>query len=218
MREGFLPGLSMYGSMQHPIVSNVGDVMYDAALFYKDIAQPTEATSALMERLFNGFYLATIHRAENTDDSDRLKSIFTSLLQISKDTQIVLPLHPRTQKKLESIGLLKLPNRHELLVIEPVGYFDMITLLTKCRGVFTDSGGVQKEAYYFNKPCVTLRDETEWVELVEHGFNTLVGADREKILAAAREIGTKRLDYSMALYGNGDAAKKIVQMLAEGVL
>jgi UDP-GlcNAc3NAcA epimerase len=94
----------------------------------------------------------------------------------------------------------------------------MITLLAKCRGVFTDSGGVQKEAYFFNKPCVTLRDETEWVELVDHGLNTLVGANREKILAAAQDIGTKCLDYSMSLYGNGDAAKKIVHMLDEDVL
>ena len=186
-------------------VSNVGDVMYDAALFYKQIAQPTEAINSLIDNLGNNFYLSTVHRAENTDNPVRLSSIMEALDTISQNTTVVLPLHPRTRKLLGNQDL------QNIQILEPVDYFDMITLLSNCRGVFTDSGGLQKEAYFFHKPCVTLRDETEWVELVEHGFNTLVGADKNRIWEVETNLRNSIHDYSKPLYGEGNAAQKIIE-------
>ena len=197
-----------------PLVLNVGDVMYDAALFYQRIAKPSQKTANLMERLSSGFYLATVHRAENTDDPTRLTNIMQALEDISTRTPVVLPLHPRTRKLLESEGITS----RKIHMIDPVGYFDMITLLAACNGVFTDSGGVQKEAYFFGKPCVTLRDETEWVELVENGFNTLVGAQPDSILRAEQALNKNTLDFSKVLYGTGDAGEQIVKQLVGGFL
>lgn len=205
-REGFRRDLS------DPLVLNVGDVMYDAALFYQKIAKPTQITADLLERLDGGFYLATVHRAENTDDPTRLTKIMQALEDISNRTPVVLPLHPRTRKLLECGGITP----RKIHMIDPVGYFDMITLLAACNGVFTDSGGVQKEAYFFGKPCVTLRDETEWVELVENGFNTLVGAQADNILCAEQTLRKKPLDFSKVLYGTGDAGERIVKQLVSG--
>lgn len=190
-------------------VSHVGDVMYDAALFYKQIAKPTDAIASLINELGDNFYLATVHRAENTDDLGRLRNIMQALSTISQTLPVVLPLHPRTLK------LLREEHLESIRILNPVGYFDMITLLDNCQGVFTDSGGLQKEAYFFNKPCVTLRDETEWVELTEYGFNTLVGADKSRILQAEISLKNFRLDYSLPLYGKGDAAQKIIQNLLQ---
>lgn len=190
-------------------VSNVGDVMYDAALFYKQIAQPTEAITSLVDKLGNNFYLSTVHRAENTDNPVRLNGIMEALNTISQNRTVVLPLHPRTCKLL---GKQDLQN---IQILEPVGYFDMITLLSNCRGVFTDSGGLQKEAYFFHKPCVILRDETEWVELTEHGFNTLVGADKNRIFQAETSLDNSIHNYSKPLYGKGNAAQKIIENLLD---
>ncbi|NER94663.1 MAG: UDP-N-acetylglucosamine 2-epimerase (non-hydrolyzing) [Symploca sp. SIO1B1] len=191
------------------LVSNVGDVMYDAALFYQKIAKPSNMITSLIDELRGSFYLATVHRAENTDDSVRLGNIMKALETISKTTPVVLPLHPRTCKLLGSQDML------HVRVIEPVSYFDMINLLSKCKGVFTDSGGLQKEAYFFQKPCLTLRDETEWVELVQNGFNTLVEADFEHIIDAEKKINLNKRDYSLQLYGQGNASETIINQLLE---
>ncbi|MGI6119283.1 MAG: UDP-N-acetyl glucosamine 2-epimerase [Desulfosporosinus sp.] len=192
-----------------PVVLNVGDVMYDAALFYQKIAKPSLKTADLLKRLSGGFYLATVHRAENTDDSTRLANIMQALDDISSRTPVVLPLHPRTRKLLVKQGI----TLSKIKLINPVGYFDMLTLLAICKGVFTDSGGVQKEAYFFRKPCVTLRDETEWVELVENGFNTLVGAQPDKILFAEQALQRDSSNFSKELYGTGQAGELIVKEL-----
>ena len=200
--EGFL-------TCRQAIVSNVGDVMYDAALFYQQIAKPTKAIASLLSELSGNFYLATVHRSENTDNPTRLSSIISALETISQATSVVLPLHPRTRKILANSNLV--PNHIRL--IEPVSYFDMITLLNHCQSVITDSGGLQKEAYFFKKPCITLRDETEWVELTEHGFNTLTGADPDKIMSAVMDMDNKTIDDSNALYGTGNASLKILQAL-----
>lgn len=194
-----------------PVVVNVGDVMYDATLFYRKISKPTERVEALFSEVGNNFYLATLHRAENTDDRDRLRNIIEAFHEISKMTPVVLPLHPRTLKMVKQYGL----SLNGVRVLEPVGYFDMLTLLDNCKAVFTDSGGLQKEAYFFHKPCITLRDETEWVELVEHGFNRVVGAEREKIIEAGKGIATEGNDYTLALYGYGDTGDKVVQLLTQ---
>lgn len=184
-------------------IKEVGDVMQDAALFYASKSKKPEVV------IPEEFALCTVHRAENTDSPERLKNIFAALEEISKETPVVLPLHPRTRAKLSNIGY-DIGNSN-IRFINPVGYLEMVWLLSNCKFVLTDSGGLQKEAYFFSKPCITMRDETEWVELVDNGFNKLAGADTEKIVRLASEIrGNSNLDFSMRLYGNGDAGEKII--------
>ncbi len=190
-------------------VHNVGDVMYDAALFYRKRAQGGLTVRDLLERYHDGFYLATVHRQENTDDPQRLKNIIFALDEIAERVPVIFPMHPRTRNHLKELGL----EMKRVTNIEPVGYFDMVCLLDQCRAVFTDSGGVQKEAYFFHKPCITLRDETEWVELVEHGFNVLVGANKEKILRTELSIGSFDTTDWPSLYGKGDSGQRILELL-----
>jgi UDP-GlcNAc3NAcA epimerase len=191
----------------------VGDVMYDSVLFNSTLAEDSSNILDKLELQPQSYYLATIHRAENTDDPDRLNDILSALQQI--DTKVVLPLHPRTKKTLGA-GLEKLS---ELIkTTDPVPYLDMLILEKNARIILTDSGGVQKEAYWFGTPCITLRDRTEWVELVDAGANQVVGTDPEKILAAVEkaESGPKMKLGSAAgeLYGNGHSAKQITAILA----
>ena len=180
----------------------VGDVMYDAALFYRDRAlEPSWFKDMALKE--DGFVLATVHRAENTDDPARMLGILTGLGQCG--LPVVLPLHPRTRGKLRELGLTVPGN---IRLVEPVGYLEMVWLEAHCRIIATDSGGVQKEAYFHGKPCVTLRDETEWVELVETGWNVLVGADPNSItteLTKAAPSGDV-----IQFYGAGDSAVKII--------
>lgn len=198
-------------SLAHRVnVLNVGDVMYDAALYYRQTAQPSGPVRELLSEHGTEFYLATVHRAENTDDSGRLQRIISALDQISATRPVIVPIHPRTRKMLDHYCI----KVNHLRLLDPVGYFDMLTLLAGCRGVFTDSGGVQKEAYFFHKPCITLRDETEWVELVDHGFNKLTGADPGRILQVEAEFSTSTPDFAVQLYGDGDAGGRIVEHLA----
>ena len=160
----------------------------------------------------NDYVLCTIHRAENTDDPKRLRAIFEALNEIAKNQQVVLPLHPRTKKIIQSLKI----NTQNLTIIDPVGYLNMLWLLDNCSLVMTDSGGLQKEAYFFTVPCITLRDETEWVELVEAGVNTLVGADKNKILFAYQAAQNRFINesYELNLYGRGgEASRKIVEHL-----
>jgi len=182
-----------------------GDVMQDAAIFYSDLSQKPELD------LPEQFILATIHRAENTDDPKRLASIFNALTKISNEIPIILPLHPRTKKIISNSQLTT--HNSQLIFIEPIGYLEMIYLLQNCSLVMTDSGGLQKEAFFFEKPCVTLRDETEWVELVENGFNKIVGTDENKIISGFRKMIQIQTDYNINLYGNGEASKKIIKEL-----
>ena len=192
-----------------PVVANVGDVMYDAVLYYRKIAQPSNGVARLLDEVGNRFYLATVHRAENTDDPVRLENILAAFHDISRSTPIVMPLHPRTRKLVGQYGL----SLKGLYVIDPVGYFDMLTLLDSCRAVFTDSGGLQKEAYFLKKPCITLRDQTEWVELVEGGYNRLAGADKDAVVESERMSCDFTSDSLSELYGNGKAGIKIVKTI-----
>lgn len=183
-----------------------GDVMYDAVLFYRQKIK-THSTIIQKENLEGKpFVLATIHRAENTNDPKRLKEICDALNEIQKERQVILPLHPRTKAYLHSQNL-----KLDVKVIDPVGYFDMLALLENCSLVMTDSGGLQKEAYFFNKYCITLRDQTEWVELVQAGSNFIVGADKSKILSAYHANKNSKLVQSKPLYGNGNAAELIAK-------
>jgi UDP-GlcNAc3NAcA epimerase len=188
------------------LITNVGDVMQDGAIFYKNLAvKPTF-------EIKKDFILCTIHRAENTDDEARLKSIFEALNEIAKDKQIILPLHPRTKKIIENLKL----NTENLTMIDPVGYLEMVWLVDNCLIVMTDSGGLQKEAYFFSKPCITLRDETEWVELIEIGANVLVGANKDKIIDAYKNRQSSITNHqSLNLYGGGKASETIIKTLLE---
>ncbi len=187
-----------------------GDVMYDAVQFYQSKIE-TNATVLQKEKLEGKpFVLATLHRAENTNDPARLKEICEAFNEINQQVKIVLPLHPRTKSFLSSQGI-KL-NAH---VIDPVGYFDMLALLKNCSMVMTDSGGLQKEAYFFSKFCITLRDQTEWVELVEVGANTLAGASKKNIIDKSKANYNKTLKIQEGLYGDGHAAAIIAKHLTK---
>ena len=186
-------------------VIQTGDIMLDAAVYY---AEKADEKSTLSQDLNKKFILCTLHRAENTDDIQRLTNIVKALNEIHGEIEIILPLHPRTKKMLTKHGLSL-----NVTCIDPVGYFEMIQLLQKCSLVMTDSGGLQKEAYFFKKPCVTLRDETEWTELVENGFNELAGASYENIISKVNTMLTKTPDFSIELYGKGDSAGKILEEL-----
>lgn len=194
-------------------VHNVGDVMYDVALFYRDRAREQ---SSILSRLClspRGFALATCHRAENTDDPTRLAAILAALSKIAAQVPVVVPLHPRTRKLAADYGLS--PLLAGLTVTEPLSFMDMVALEQAARVILTDSGGVQKEAFFYGVPCITLRDETEWVETVHAGWNRLVGASEPLILHAMAEIigeGVQRAQISP--YGEGNAASTILALMA----
>ena len=185
-------------------IVNVGDVMYDAILHFKTLAE--EKSTIVRELGLEGkpFILTTIHRAENTNDIERLKNIIEALNGCG--VTVVLPLHPRTTKYMEQYGLSFNTN---IKVIEPVGYLDMISLEMKAEKIVTDSGGVQKEAFFMGKPCITMRDETEWVETVENGWNLIVGTDKEKILRAIESFVPTMEQKD--IFGDGRAAYKILE-------
>ncbi|MEY2898327.1 MAG: hypothetical protein RL138_380 [Bacteroidota bacterium] len=187
---------------------NVGDVMYDAAMYYATMSE--ERAQVAKQFAKDSFVLCTLHRAENTDNIENLKSILAALNQICKEVNIVLPIHPRTRQIIAKNNL-----QVDFTMIDPVGYFDMIELLKNCRFVMTDSGGLQKEAYFFAKHCITLREQTEWVELVNNGFNEITGSDTERILSAYRALPSRKADFSLALYGDAKAGEKIVQALMQ---
>jgi len=183
-------------------IVKTGDVMYDVALYYRQFSKRPQI------KIAEDFVVCTIHREENTENEDRLKNILEALEEIGKEIQVILPLHPRTRKKLKALGI----NPKHITITEPVSYLEMLWLLTHTQMVLTDSGGLQKEAFFFKKPCITLRDETEWVELVENGFNVVVGSDKEKIIDTFKNHRFNQ-NYEIDLYGKGDSAKKIVDEL-----
>lgn len=199
--------------LNHESILEVGDVMYDAALHHGDRAATLKgdaiAGSALPP---HGYVLVTVHRAENTDDPDRLRTILDALSRVSSHMPVLWPLHPRTRGVLERAGLLASAGKHVNLV-EPLGYLDMVLAERNAAVIATDSGGVQKEAFFHGVPCVTLREETEWVELVDAGWNRLApprdaGEVANAILAARGSRGA-----AVKPYGDGHAAEKIVVRL-----
>lgn len=187
-------------------IYNVGDVMYDAALFYADKAQKPA------ENIPENFILSTVHRAENTDNLKNLQNIFTALETVSQKYNVVVPLHPRTKAKLESIHF----NFHtsNIRFIQPVGYLEMIWLLQNCSLVMTDSGGLQKESCFFKKNCVILRLETEWIELVNNKMNILAGTDLNTIIECVEKmLKQSQTTFYQTLYGDGNAGNQIVNIL-----
>ncbi|MDH3999172.1 MAG: UDP-N-acetylglucosamine 2-epimerase (non-hydrolyzing) [Desulfuromonadales bacterium] len=204
-REGFTANATEDAA---PVVAKTGDVMQDAALYYSAQSAARSQIISTLGLIDQPFALCTVHRAENTDSPERLASIIEALNQISKEMPLVLPLHPRTRKLLQTSAI-----QPSFTPIEPVGYFDMIELLKGAQVVLTDSGGLQKEAYFFETPCVTLRDETEWVELVDVGANLLAGAKQGDIVSVYKEMLDKKIDCSAGVYGGGQASKNIINLL-----
>jgi len=192
-------------------VINAGDVMFDAVLYNNDLAdEKYDLVNFGLEK--DSYLLATIHRAENTDNVERLRGIFESLNEL--EDKVVLPLHPRTEKVLKEQNLSHLiDDSSNINVIEPVSYLEMLLLEKNAKAVVTDSGGVQKEAYFAKVPCFTLRDQTEWVETAEIGWNTLVNPINENLKEIISKY--KKPEYIDGLYGNGQAGSVITESILE---
>ncbi|MBU4495565.1 MAG: UDP-N-acetyl glucosamine 2-epimerase [Acidobacteria bacterium] len=197
-----------------PVGINVGDMMYDAVRLSMEVA---EQKSRIMQKLKlepQGYFLATLHRAENTDDHKRLREIVHAFREISLLKPVIFPAHPRTQKMLKTLDLdLSGSNIH---LMEPVGYFDMLILLRNAWKLLTDSGGMQKEAYFLNVPCITLRDETEWVETLQDGKNVLVGSDSARIISETKKpsLRHENIDTDNP-FGDGRSASRFLKLIAE---
>lgn len=191
-------------------VHKVGDVMFDVSLYYRDVARRHSNAMQRFSLAEGGYVLATCHRQENTDDPARLKAILGALGDLAERMPLLLPLHPRTRNIIAQRGLADVLGKATL--VEPLSYVDMVRLEQSARVILTDSGGVQKEAFFYQVPCVTMRDETEWTETVDLGWNRLVGADRslivDAVLGAARPVGN-----GAQPYGNGEASKAIIEEL-----
>ena len=192
-----------------------GDVMFDAVKQYERAARNRRILSALGIEPKH-FVLATIHRAENTDHVDRLTAIFRALAKVSSSIRVVLPLHPRTRSAVDRLGLLK-EAPSTLNVIDPVGYLDMLALEAGAAVVVTDSGGVQKEACFCGVPCVTVREETEWPELVDAGWNILAPPQSEDAVVSAVLASVGSRGSETTGFGDGNAARKIVAILQAGL-
>jgi UDP-GlcNAc3NAcA epimerase len=186
----------------------VGDVMYDALIYNTTLAEQRSGVLRRLRLLPGAYVLATVHRPRNTDELDRLRAILTALEEIGVDGRVVFPAHPRTRRAMDVLGYQPSPS---LEIIEPVGYLDMLMLEKHARLILTDSGGVQKEAYLFGVPCLTLREETEWVETVDAGWNRLVGADQASIVHAAHKF--RPVGSPPPLFGDGQASERIVTLL-----
>jgi len=187
-------------------IFQTGDIMYDAALFY---AKKVEQIPEILAKIpHEQFVLCTIHRAENTDNPERLKNIFRALDIINEELKIILPLHPRTKAILEREKIIT-----NVTLINPVGYLEMTHLTKNCELVITDSGGLQKEAYFFGKKCLVLRENTEWIELVNNGYAMLVGYKEEKIQKAFFNIQIQKKFFVLDLYGNGSTASQILSQI-----
>ncbi|HKV98040.1 MAG TPA: UDP-N-acetylglucosamine 2-epimerase (non-hydrolyzing) [Gammaproteobacteria bacterium] len=198
-------------------VHQVGDVMYDVALQHGERASRMKTNAVMRLGLQDKHYvLATIHRAENTDDPERLRVIVDAFIETSRHLPVVWPLHPRTRGVLSQTGMLPAVERAVLLT-EPLGYLEIVQLERSAAVIATDSGGVQKEAFFHRVPCVTLRDETEWVELVSAGWNALAPPVSPEAIQFAIEAAVGRQGANVEPYGRGDAAQRIVRCLADGL-
>ena len=186
-----------------------GDVMYDNALYFSPMAAMQSDIIERMRLQPKHFVLATIHRPANTDNPENLQSIFRALETIAQTgMEVVVPLHPRTRERVRGLEF------KSLRVIEPVGFFEMIQLEKHAAVVLTDSGGVQKESFFYSTPCVILRSETEWIEIVEAGAGILAEADQERILAAYQQLVNKPVSFP-SLYGDGHASEKIINAIID---
>lgn len=196
--------LEGYSQFKDKKLVKTGDVMYDASLFYSKQQYGT------MLQLPEEFILCTVHRAENTDD-DRLLTIFDALNTLGLKNKIILPLHPRTKSRISNLNQDYKKFYNNITFVDPLGYLDMIHCLQNCKLVITDSGGLQKEAFFFKKLCLTLRDQTEWRELVDFGYNQLSSIIKDEIISKTNDLLLLKKDFKENLYGDGAAGEFILQ-------
>ncbi|MBS1764259.1 MAG: UDP-N-acetylglucosamine 2-epimerase (non-hydrolyzing) [Bacteroidetes bacterium] len=221
-REGFKSNAKPPYSINNPLVVHCGDVMYDNSIYFATEAKNKSTVLNDSNVEAGEFILCTIHRDSNTDDAINLNSIFNALNQIAdkSNQKIILPLHPRTAKvlsqRLQPELYSKVQSNANLQIIEPVSFLDMIALESDCNMIITDSGGVQKESYFFRKPCVILRNETEWVELVAQGTAIMAGPDTEKIVSAYNHLKAEKLNFP-PVFGDGHAAEFICERIYSGL-
>lgn len=221
LNEGIKNDQKEAATIDNPKIYLCGDIMYDNSLYFSAMSEQKSKILEELEISTNEFILCTIHRDTNTDDQSNLNAIFRALLRIQKTTnlKIVLPLHPRTKEKLNSHldeNLLTEINQNKnFKIIPPTGFLDIISLEKNARLIITDSGGLQKEAFFFQKPCVILREQTEWIEIVENGNALIAGANELKIISSVETL-IKKTDYTYPnLYGDGNAANFICKKITE---
>jgi UDP-GlcNAc3NAcA epimerase len=206
--KGAINNLHNEGFQNSPVlIENHGDIMKDAVNYYSQFSANKSSIIKDQKLQKNEFVLATIHRQENTDDEKKLRSIFLGLEEIHKTHTVILPMHPRTKSVLNKLSI-----HPKIQVIEPVGYYDMLELLKNCSMVITDSGGLQKEAFFNRKQTIVVRDETEWVELVSHGFAKVVGSNTKMILQTFDTFKATNKEFTLDLYGN-NVGEKIYQSI-----
>ena len=221
--EGFKAKNEKPFNANNPKIYHSGDVMFDNSLYFSEVADEKTTIISKNNLYKNNFILATIHRNNNTDEPVRLNALFNALYKISEANHldVLLPLHPRTAKllefNLEAELHQKMKASKHFKIIPPVSFLEMIALEKNCKIVMTDSGGVQKEAFYFEKPCVILRTETEWVELVECGAAMIADADEQKIMTAYKTLTSKNNMQFPKLYGDGKAAEFICEEMLENL-
>ena len=221
LNEGIKNDQKEAATIDNPKIYLCGDIMYDNSLYFSAMSEQKSKILKELEITTDEFILCTIHRDTNTDDKTNLNAIFRALLRIQKTSnlKIVLPLHPRTKEKLNSHldeNLLTEINQNKnFKIIPPTGFLDIISLEKNARLIITDSGGLQKEAFFFQKPCVILRDQTEWIEIVENGNALIAGANEQKIISSVETL-IKRTDFTYPnLFGDGNAANFICKKITE---
>lgn len=220
-KEGWTDLNDGKSGINRPRIFKTGDIMLDNSLYFSSKDSNRELLTDRLGLKENGFILCTIHRDSNTDDEQKLNEIFRGLLKIqaASTQKIVLPLHPRTRIKmdelLESKLKVELNNNSHIKLIEPAGFIDMISLEKRCSMVITDSGGVQKEAYFFKKPCIILREQTEWVEIVQNGNALVVGSSEQRLIDAYHTLSQKSDFTFPPFFGDGHAAEEICRLMLE---
>lgn len=218
-REGFAIENEPPYDIDNPKVYHCGDIMYDNSLHFAEIAEEKTNIISKLGLKEKPFILATVHRDTNTDQPEKMNAIFSAILKLSEECQVVLPLHPRTSKllktNLEAAKRDQLLNSPNISIIPPVSFLEMIALERHAQLVMTDSGGVQKEAYFFKKPCIILRPETEWVEIVETGNAILADADEKRIMEAWDHFKAMPPTEFPEIFGNGHAAEFMLKQLLD---
>ena len=221
LNEGIKNDQKEAATIDNPKIYLCGDIMYDNSLYFSAMSEQKSKILKELEITTDEFILCTIHRDTNTDDTSNLNAIFRALLRIQKTSnlKIVLPMHPRTKEKLNSHldeNLLTEINQNKnFKIIPPTGFLDIISLEKNARLIITDSGGLQKEAFFFQKPCVILREQTEWIEIVENGNAVIAGANELKIISAVETLINKSDFTYTNLYGDGNAANFICKKITE---
>ncbi len=215
--EGFMNDKALFAGGNVRKVYNSGDIMYDNSLYFAGLAK--KKTSVLDDNglVPNEYVLATIHRDNNTDNPERLTSIFNALIKIAESVEVILPLHPRTAKQLErnlSAIALNALDKSKIKLLHPVSFLEMMVLEQNAKVILTDSGGVQKESYFFGRPCVIMRPETEWIEIVEHGAGIVADASTNAIVDAYNLLANKHIEYK-PLFGVGNAANFVLEKILE---